>query len=121
MALCGAVVISILIGVNEAMSRSPVAEANRQTSLRASDVEISQRNSEVMHAMGMDDVLAARWAGRNDDYLTAQRRMADRSGFFGTLIKTIRFVLQSAMLGTGAWLAIEQEITPGLEAVGLAG
>lgn len=113
-ALSGAIIISILIGVNEAMSRSPVAEANRQTSLRASDVEISQRNSEVMHAMGMDDVLAARWAGRNDDYLTAQRRMADRSGFFGTLIKTIRFVLQSAMLGTGAWLAIKQEITPGV-------
>ncbi|WP_346915476.1 ATP-binding cassette domain-containing protein [uncultured Roseibium sp.] len=113
-ALSGAIIISILIGVNEAMSRSPVAEANRQTSLRTSDVEISQRNSEVMHAMGMDDVLAARWAGRNDDYLTAQRRMADRSGFFGTLIKTIRFVLQSAMLATGAWLAIEQEITPGV-------
>ncbi|MCP4406162.1 MAG: ATP-binding cassette domain-containing protein, partial [Gammaproteobacteria bacterium] len=33
---------------------------------------------------------------------------------FGTVIKSFRFMLQSGILGVGAWLAIKQEITPGV-------
>ncbi|MES0881947.1 type I secretion system permease/ATPase [Roseibium sp. SCP14] len=112
--LAGAVVITILIGVNEAMSRSPSEEAAGQAGRRASVVESGQRNSEVVTAMGMQSALATRWDAQNGEYLATQRRASDRTGIFGTAIKTIRFVLQSAILGVGAWLAIQQEITPGV-------
>ncbi|MEM9633454.1 MAG: type I secretion system permease/ATPase [Pseudomonadota bacterium] len=112
--LAGAVIITILIGVNEAMSRSPAEEAAGQAGRRAAIVESGQRNSEVVTAMGMQGALTTRWDAQNGEYLATQRRASDRTGVFGTAIKTIRFILQSAILGVGAWLAIQQEITPGV-------
>jgi PrtD family type I secretion system ABC transporter len=112
--LAGAVVIIVLIGLNEMMSRGPAEDASGQAGRRSADVEIGQRNSEVVAAMGMQDALSDKWDAQNSEYLATQRRAADRTGVFGTTIKTIRFVLQSAILGVGAWLAIRQEITPGV-------
>ncbi|WFE87413.1 type I secretion system permease/ATPase [Roseibium porphyridii] len=110
----GALVITILIGLNELMSRGPSEEAAGQAGKRSAEVEIGQRNSEVVTAMGMQSALTSKWDDQNNEYLSTQRRAADRTGVFGTAIKTIRFVLQSAILGVGAWLAIQQEITPGV-------
>ncbi|WP_323054675.1 type I secretion system permease/ATPase [Roseibium salinum] len=112
--LGGAVIISVLIGLNEMMSREPAEEAAGQAGRRAADVEMGQRNSEVVTAMGMQAALSSRWDARNGDYLATQRSASDVTGLFGTAIKTIRFVLQSAILGVGAWLAIQQEISPGV-------
>jgi ATP-binding cassette, subfamily C, type I secretion system permease/ATPase len=112
--LAGAVIIIILIGLNEMMSRGPSEEAAGQAGRRSAEVEIGQRNSEVVTAMGMQDALTSKWEAQNSDYLSTQRRASDRTGMFGTAIKTIRFILQSAILGVGAWLAIQQEITPGV-------
>lgn len=112
--LAGAVIISILIGLNEMMSREPTEDAAGQSGKRNAAVESGQRNSEVVAAMGMQPTLTARWDAQNQEYLATQRRASDRTSAFGTAIKTIRFVLQSAILAVGAWLAIKQEISPGV-------
>ncbi|MHA7772904.1 type I secretion system permease/ATPase [Roseibium sp. M-1] len=112
--LAGAIIIIVMIGLNELMSRGPSEEAAGHAGRRSADVEIGQRNSEVVTAMGMQDSLTRRWSAQNNDYLSTQRRATDRTGLFGTTIKTIRLVLQSAILGFGAWLAIKQEISPGV-------
>nr|WP_319382287.1 type I secretion system permease/ATPase [uncultured Roseibium sp.] len=112
--LAGAVIISILIVVNEYMSRGPTEDAAGQSGRRTAVVESGQRNAEVVAAMGMQSTLTARWDAQNTEYLATQRRASDTTGVFGTAIKTIRFILQSAILAVGAWLAIQQEITPGV-------
>ena len=114
LAIGGTLVICVLIGLNEAFSRKPAAEAAGVAGRRASIVEFSRRNAEAVQSMGMMDVLSARWIKENDAFLAKQRSAADWSGFFGTAIKTVRFLLQSAILGIGAWLAIKQEISPGV-------
>jgi len=113
-ALGGAVVICVLIGLNEALARKPVAEANRHTVRRAALVEQGRRNAEAITAMGMMDTLRTRWDGFSAQFLDKQRRAADSNSLFATMIKTVRFMLQSIILGVGAWLAIRQEITPGI-------
>jgi len=112
--LAGAVIISILIVANEYMSRGPTEDAAGQSGRRTAAVESGQRNAEVVAAMGMQSTLTARWDAQNTEYLATQRRASDTTGVFGTAIKTIRFILQSAILAVGAWLAIQQEITPGV-------
>lgn len=112
--LAGAVIISILIVANEYMSRRPTEDAAGQSGRRTAAVESGQRNAEVVAAMGMQSTLTARWDAQNTEYLATQRRASDTTGIFGTAIKTIRFILQSAILAVGAWLAIQQEITPGV-------
>ncbi|MEL7526324.1 MAG: type I secretion system permease/ATPase, partial [Pseudomonadota bacterium] len=102
------------IVVNEYMSRGPTEDAAGQSGRRTAAVESGQRNAEVVAAMGMQSTLTARWDAQNTEYLSTQRRASDTTGIFGTAIKTIRFILQSAILAVGAWLAIQQEITPGV-------
>ncbi|WP_328809226.1 type I secretion system permease/ATPase [Roseibium aggregatum] len=112
--LGGALIICVLIGMNEMMSRGPSEEAAGQAGMRMATVEMGQRNSEVVTAMGMQGALTGKWDAQNKDYLETQRLASDRTGLFGTTIKTIRFILQSTILGVGAWLAIKQEISPGV-------
>ena len=64
--------------------------------------------------MGMAAPLARRWAAVNDKYLLAQERAADASGGLGALSKVLRFLLQSLVLGVGAWLVILDMASPGV-------
>lgn len=112
-AFAGAAAICVLIGLNEMTSREPSLAAARTRGKRGLLVEEGRRNAEAVHAMGMAGALAQRWDGENAAFLTSQRLAADWSGLFASSIKTIRFVLQSAILGVGAWLALRQEISAG--------
>ncbi|MDA4845133.1 type I secretion system permease/ATPase [Hoeflea poritis] len=113
-ALLGAIAISLLVVLNEFVSRTASADAAQTRTRRATLVEESRTNAEVVTAMGMQNALSERWNAENDIYLAGQRAAADWSGFFATAIKTVRFVLQSGILAVGAWLAIKQEISPGV-------
>lgn len=113
-ALGGGVIICILIGLKEIMSRKPAREFAHENGRRANLVEIARRNAEVVRAMGMMPSLKKRWDVGNSEFLTKQRVTADRAGSFGTTVKTFRLLLQSAVLGVGAWLAIGQEVSPGI-------
>jgi ATP-binding cassette subfamily C protein len=64
--------------------------------------------------MGMADAMTRRWTEANELYLGAQRKAADATGGFGNLSKVLRFLLQSAVLGVGAWLVIEDKATAGV-------
>lgn len=44
--------------------------------------------------------------------LVSQIQAPDVSGRFSSLIKTLRLFLQSAMLGLGAYLVLQNEMTP---------
>jgi len=113
-ALAGALAICIMIALNEVSCRGPSEKAAQVRGHRESFVEESCRNAEVIQAMGMTNALSDLWNRENTAFLDGQRIAADQSIFFGTSIKTTRFVLQSAILAVGAWLAIEQEISAGV-------
>ncbi|MEH6478305.1 MAG: ABC transporter transmembrane domain-containing protein, partial [Sneathiella sp.] len=113
-ALAGALMICVLIGLNEFLSRRPSKETGIATQSRLSAIEEGRRNAEVIQAMGMATVFANIWHRKNIQFLRTTSRGSDVTAFFGTSIKTLRFVLQSAMLAVGAWLVIQQEITPGV-------
>ena len=64
--------------------------------------------------MGMFDRYFQRWYGEHRDGLAYQTRANDLAGTFSTITKVSRLFLQSLMLATGAYLAINQQITPGV-------
>jgi ATP-binding cassette, subfamily C, type I secretion system permease/ATPase len=63
--------------------------------------------------MGMAGSLAQRWSGVNNRYVAANARLSDVAGSFGSVSKVLRLLLQSMMLGLGAYLVIRQELTAG--------
>ncbi|MBA5776306.1 type I secretion system permease/ATPase [Stappia sp. F7233] len=114
LSLGAAIVISLLIGVQEWVSRKPTAALSLQSARRQAMVQAGRSNVEAIAAMGMLPVLGDRWRQDTADWLSAQRKAADQSALFGTIIKTLRFMLQSALLGVGAWLVIRNEASGGV-------
>jgi len=113
-ALLGALVLAGLTVMAEWYTRRPSREASRAGSARAELAEASRRNSEVVTAMGMGARLGARWQAANQKYQEQNRRSSDVAGGFGAVTRSLRFVLQSTMLGLGAWLVISDQATAGI-------
>jgi ATP-binding cassette subfamily C protein len=76
-------------------------------------VEANRRNSETIIAMGMVEALGRRWTSVNDRYLAAVQRSSDVTSGYGSASKILRLVLQSAILGIGAYLVIQEQMTAG--------
>jgi ATP-binding cassette, subfamily C, type I secretion system permease/ATPase len=113
-AIGGAVVLIGLTLLTEFYARTPQRTSTQHGQARLGLAEASRRNSEVIAAMGMTERLANRWGAINNDYLASQRRASDVIGGFGSVSKASRMLLQSIVLGVGAYLVINQAATAGI-------
>jgi ATP-binding cassette subfamily C protein len=113
LAIAGGLILLSTTVLTERASRAPQREVAQGAGVRASMVEADRRNSETIVAMGLGEALARRWANVNDGYLGAVERSSDVVGSYGSVSKVLRLLLQSAMLGVGAFLVIRGELTPG--------
>ncbi|MEP2978645.1 MAG: type I secretion system permease/ATPase [Lentilitoribacter sp.] len=113
-ALGGVIIIFVLILLKEHVSKKPAKELAVAAAERQRLIEHGRVNAEAIQAMGMMNALKTRWEEKNSEFLKASQNSLDSGANFGSFVKTIRMVLQSAMLGVGAYYAILQEITPGV-------
>jgi len=113
-ALVGAIILVLLTLVTEYLSRQPAREAMGLAARRNDLAAASRRNAEVMIAMGMFGRLTQRWGQANEKYLEGNQRASDVAGGLGAIAKVLRMMLQSAVLGVGAYLVIHQEATAGI-------
>ncbi len=113
-ATCGAIVLVTLTAATEIFTRKPMGAAVLTGVRRNSYAEASRRNAEVLAAMGMGKRLHDHWREASREYLAQQQRVSDIVGGFGSFARALRLMLQSAMLGVGAWLVIEGEATAGI-------
>src|SRR5262245_19743927 len=113
-ALVGAIILVSLTLVTEYMSRQPAREAMTLAARRNDLAAASRRNAEVLVAMGMAGRLTRRWTEANEKYLAGNQNASDVSGGMGAISKVLRMMLQSAVLGSGAYLVIHQEATAGI-------
>ena len=109
----GALVLTATTFLTERASREPSRELMRGAGQRSSSIEAARRNSETVTAMGLGDTLSKRWLALNESYLSAVERSSDVVSSFGSLSKVFRLLMQSAVLGVGAYLVIRQQLTPG--------
>jgi ATP-binding cassette subfamily C protein len=109
-----AVILILLTLASEAATREPAKAVIRHGAARQALLESSRRNAEVLHAMGMGTTMSARFATINDSYVRAHGCVADRAAMLGAVSRVARLVVQSAVLGLGAYLVINQEATAGV-------
>lgn len=109
----GAVIIAALAIASEIAVRWALAEAN--TGQRSSNdfTELVGRNAEVVHAMGMLGALTDRWSRYHEHGVAWQAVASDRIAILQATAKFVRVGLQIGMLGTGAWLALDHQLSPG--------
>ncbi len=114
LALAGGIILLVLAITNEWVTRKPLREASANSLNANGFVEASMRNAEAIQAMGMLPGLQQRWLDGHQAALAQQAVASDRAGGITATAKVIRQILQVAMLGLGAYLAIQQIITPGV-------
>ena len=113
-AVGGGVVTLLLALLNEIMTRKTLLEASKANIAAANNAQAAFRNAEVVQAMGMLEALVERWGKHHREVLGLQARASDRAGAIIAFTKFFRMFLQMAILGTGAYLAIEHEISAGM-------
>lgn len=111
--LGAAVILLILTALSEMAARKPTQAGNLHSVKAASFAETSLSNAQTISAMGMLPAIRARWAKSFEDALAFQMQAADRAATLSSISRYVRITVQSAVLGAGAYLAIEQIITPG--------
>jgi ATP-binding cassette subfamily C protein len=112
-ALSGAILIFAFAVANELLTREHLKSATKSSNLAGTFAAATFRNVEVLHAMGMWRPLRDRWLRRQNETLSLQALASDRAGFLLSGTKFLRAFLQIAILGTGAYLSINRESTPG--------
>lgn len=117
-ALCGTAVLIILAYINEKISRKPLEEANAMAIVSTNMASNNLRNAEVIEAMGMLPNLQARWYKLHSKFLNLQAEASEKSGVVTAISKSSTVALQSLMLGLGALLVLENEISPGMMIAG---
>lgn len=117
-ALCGTIVLITLAYINEKISHKPLAEANTMAIASSNIASNNLRNAEVIEAMGMLPNIQARWFKLHSRFLTLQAEASEKAGVMTALSKSFTVTLQSLMLGFGALLVLENDITPGMMIAG---
>ena len=113
-AVVGAIVLIGLTLMTEALAREPMKAASGFALTRNGLAEAGRRNAEVLVAMGMAGRMTARFSEANQGYKSTHQKVSDVTGGFGSASKSLRMMLQSAVLGVGAYLVIHQEATAGI-------
>jgi ATP-binding cassette subfamily C protein len=112
-ALVGSIITLLLTLLNELVTKNALSAASRDSMRAGQSAQAMFRNTEVLQAMGMVDALRKKWADQHGSVLAWQAQASDRAGSIVASTKFFRMFMQTAILGTGAYLAINREISPG--------
>jgi len=112
-AVAGAVLLFGLTLVNEATTSALLRKANAAAAQAQRRSESVVRNAEVIDSMGMMPAVLHRWREATWKGIPDQQRAADRAGIVLALTKFFRLGVQVAILGVGAVLVLNNEMTSG--------
>lgn len=112
-AIGGAVIVFGFALANHFSTRRPLKQANGAAAKALYRADAMVRNADVASAMGMEPHLIHRWRDSSEEGLTLQAVASDRVGGISAMAKFVRLVLQIAMLGVGAYLVTQNELTGG--------
>jgi ATP-binding cassette subfamily C protein len=109
----GALFLISLTVLTERLMRKPSEASTGASKQRWTLAEASEQNAEVLNAMGFAHRFMRRFQSASHDYLVANERLSDIVGTLTVVSRVFRLMLQSALLGLGAYLTISGEMTAG--------
>ncbi len=111
--LGGGAVLVLVAVLNQVTTKAASEQASLAT-LRAEQMAAQVRDeAEMVRALGMADTAFARWSIARGQALDHTLRASDGTSGFSVLSRTLRLFLQSLMLGLGAYLVLQGELTAG--------
>jgi ATP-binding cassette subfamily C protein EexD len=111
-------VMVALAYTNESATNNLLKEANLESNQASNRFQGSLRNAEVVAAMGMSEDIRKRQDALFDSVLQKQTTASKKAGLLSGISKSFRLIVQSLLLGLGAYLALNQRISPGMMIAG---
>ncbi|MET0558201.1 MAG: type I secretion system permease/ATPase [Solirubrobacterales bacterium] len=113
LAIGGGLLLVAITLANQMMTKRSTVEATATAMVSEGFAETIRQQAEVVQGLGMRRAVLSRWQLNRNRALHANLASADVVNQFSTMSKTLRFFLQSAMLGLGAYIVLKGEMTPG--------
>lgn len=113
-----AILLCIVAVATEKATTKMISEANNVSMATRAALAKNLRNAEIIESMGMLGKIRQRWMVGAVKVLDLQAIASSRAGLLTALSKVIRLSSQSLILGLGAYLVIEREISGGLMIAG---
>ena len=118
LAVATAIILVVFAIFNEKSTSKWLQRANVLAMQNRSMLGKNLMNAEVVESMGMLGNLKGRWLEQVNKVLFLQSKASTNAGFWVSLSKVFRMTAQSLVLGLGAYLALQQEISPGIMIAG---
>ena len=112
-ALAAASILIALSWIAERAARGPMAQANQVAGRAYQFGDAVTRFADGASTMGLAPGLTSRWQNLRRAMLSAQNDASRRTVLLGGAARFARLFTQSAILGFGAWLAINHDISGG--------
>ena len=106
--------IFVLAILNQMRTTEDLKTANGLNQVLGHRTQRQLRNAEAAAVMGMLPALRESWRLNQDEILESQEKSSRTAGIFNAVIKTSRLASQSAAIAAGAYLVLQQEISPGM-------
>jgi ATP-binding cassette subfamily C protein PrsD len=113
-ATIGACAIVAMTLLSERRSRGAAKTAMECNAHRQVLADATRQNAEVIRALGMTSRFTARWSKANELFLQENIRVMDVQANLGSGAKVLRYMLQSALLGIGAYLVVIEQASGGI-------
>lgn len=118
MALGGALLLFALTVTTELATSRLLKDVNTAATTSQRCAEAIARNAEVIDSMGMQAAVIERWRESVAGMTQPQRRASDRAAIMVAATRFFRLAVQIAVLGIGAFLVLQQELTAGASIAG---
>lgn len=113
-ALMSSVVLILLAWLNEVSTRRAVEQLQQETRNAGQFVDAALRSPEVVRALGMAPALGRRWEARTGAIQVRQLAIQRVGGWIGSGTRFFRQSIQVVMMGSAAWMVIQQQATAGM-------
>jgi ATP-binding cassette subfamily C protein EexD len=104
--------------LNNRLTSPPLEKANDSNGQALRRINGMLQNSEVVAAMGMEEGLEHVYTDKLDQSMVFQTKSSKLAIVISTISKSFRAIMQSILLGMGALLALNQQISPGMMIAG---
>ena len=100
--------------INQRITAGPFDRSNIYGMRATLQADAMARNAGVLNAMGMVPEAAQIWGRETRESLKSQVLAQDRNVVLAGISKLVRLMTQVALLGVGAWLALQDDLTGGM-------
>ena len=97
----------------EWLTRNPTLKAAAKGAFRNSFMNAIQKNANFVRTMGLQQNTLTRWRDLDTDYGHGLMRSASTLGILSSASRTLRLIIQAAILGSGVYFVLQRQLSPG--------